>query len=212
MDTSIKIKICGIINSKMADYAAKNGADYIGLMFYKKSKRYVKDINIACEIAETSKKSGAEPVAVFVDSTIDEILKICKKTQIQIVQLHGEISKNELVKLPANYTKILAVNVDYNGKIIDTNLRLNYINPKKDYLLFDGINSGSGKSFTWNNFFTKTSMRFFLAGGLNPNNIKEAVSIVNPYGVDVSSGVENNPGEKSKKKFKSFINQARGTI
>lgn len=200
------IKICGLCDPQLAFDAAQLGADFIGMVFYEKSKRHV-DIEQAKQTVKYAKQGGAQPVGVFVDTNADEIESICNKTDIQIAQLHGVVAKKAYKNLPKKITRIYVIKVNYNGIINDEDI--SFLNKQEDFLLYDGINYGSGKSFCLDNFKPRSDFRFFLSGGLNAANIKNAISIVNPYGVDVSTGVENEFGQKNIKLIKQFIRRAK---
>ncbi|CAL7964273.1 N-(5'-phosphoribosyl)anthranilate isomerase [Gammaproteobacteria bacterium] len=206
MPKQILIKLCGIKTKAVALAAAKMGADFIGIVFHPSSKRFVsppqaKIINAAAE------RGGAKGVGIFVDHSASAILSMCKLTGIKIVQLHGVIAKQESYKLPQNIKRIYVVNVDSSGMILDACDRKNIecLDPKRDFLLFDGVEAGSGKSFNLNHFKCVHNFSFFLAGGLSVNNVARAIGMVRPNGVDVSSGIEKDFGKKDLKLIKQFI-------
>lgn len=181
----MKIKICGVRNPKDAAHAAQLGADFIGIIFSRKSKRYVSS-NEANEIAAASAENGALPVGVFVDETVDEIITCCTNANINIIQLHGALSKQHLpVLLLYSFKLFYAVPVDTNGKCENMPGL-----PKSVMPIFDCGSGGSGKNFDWNSFLPPKAVPWFLAGGLNHENIGQAIRKLKPYGVDVASGVE----------------------
>lgn len=202
----MKIKICGICDPQLAYDAAQLGADFIGMVFYEKSKRNV-SVELAAEISKYAKQGGAQPVGVFVYNNAEEIKAICRTANLQIAQLHGIGAKNAYKFLPDDICKIYVINVNYDGEINQENL--DGLDKDKDLLLYDGIDYGSGKSFSLDNFNPYPDFRFFLSGGLNSCNIKTAISKVHPYGVDISSGVENEYGQKDIKLIKQFIETVR---
>jgi len=205
------IKICGFRFVESAVYAVKEGADFIGLVFHPKSKRCV-DIESALRITETVSFNGGIPVAVMVDQDAAEIMKICEKTGINHVQLHGENAIKAIPGLSEDMIKILAVKVSDSGipEEITQNI-LACLDPHKDYLLYDGQNPGSGARFALEMFCPVPDFRFFIAGGLNIDNVRDVITAVRPFGVDVSSGVEAEPGVKDPVKIKQFINKVRNT-
>ncbi len=195
----MKIKICGVKDPDIAAFAAHQGADYVGLIFHTRSKRNV-TIKDAKAISKSVKKGGAEPVAVFVNQRADHMESICKECEISIVQLHGKASRADYEKLPPEIKKWYVVHVMSNGEFLESNIRENY-----DLLLYDGMNPGIGKSFAWDPFKPNRSKPFFLSGGLNAQNVQKAMNIVQPDGVDVSSGVEDTHGNKSKEHIIKFM-------
>jgi len=210
MNKNILIKICGIQTMEMASVAAKAGANFVGMIFHPSSKRFVPDY-IAKPICEAVEDCGAKMVGVFVDHLAYEMFDICELTGIKIVQLHGIFAKREAYKLPQHIQRIYVINVDYNGKILDAGDKqyIDQLDYKRDFLLFDGIQSGSGRAFDFNQFKCTYNVPFFLAGGLNINNVEKAIMVVQPDGVDVSSGVENIYGVKAPALIRQFILEAK---
>lgn len=182
------IKICGIMQPEMALFASQAGADFIGIMLHSKSKRYVSP-NIAREIVLAAKEGGSEPVAVFVDENEDAISEICEKIAVERIQVY----KKQKIKHPF---KMIYAN-EFPERIRE-----------EDFLLYDGANPGSGHAFNWDAFSPPAKDKWFLAGGLNSKNVKEAISKLNPNGVDISSGVELN-GRKDKGLIEEFIHIVR---
>jgi phosphoribosylanthranilate isomerase len=203
---STLVKICGIKEPETAYQAAEFGADFIGLMFYKKSKRYV-ELDLAVEIANQARHGGSRPVAVFVDADADHILEVCAKTGITFVQLHGDVSRAAQDKLPSFIHRMYVVQIDAEGGAVQTSVP--ELQPLRDFLLFDGCEGGSGKAINLKNVKTINGLRFFLAGGLNANNVSKAIKAVQPYAVDVSSGVESAPGKKDLQLIKQFIEKVK---
>jgi indole-3-glycerol phosphate synthase len=197
---SIHVKICRVTHPEDAELAAKLGATYIGIIFSKKSK-YPISVPQGKEISRAARKGGAIPVAVFVDESLEDILSICKEAQITAVQLHGDPSRKIFSFLPKEFTIFYTIPVHPDGSfenIPDL--------PKDIYLLFDSSKAGSGHSFDWNHFHPPKDRPFILAGGLNPNNVKQAIDLLHPAIVDVASGVEY-PQDRRKDPLliKSFI-------
>lgn len=206
---STLIKICGIKDPHTATIAAQYGADFIGMLFYHKSKRFI-DINQAKKIAEATKAAGAIPVAVFVDTTADLIVNICDYVGINMVQLHGEQSREQHHLLPVDYARIYVQPVNDEGNIDNKDIHfLRHLNRNRDFLLFDNIHGGSGKSFDWSKFNYDGKMSWFFSGGLSVNNVSDAIKQFNPTGVDVSSGVEKIIAEKDPELINHFINRVK---
>lgn len=190
------IKICGIKTPEMARICASAGADYIGIVFCKKSPRFVSSA-IAQSIASAAQDADIIPVAVFSESNANEIISICEMTRITHVQLHGEVSKKALYNLPEHLHKIYVNPKD--------NEDLAYLRPKTDYVLYDGEQAGSGQVINWSLINPQSTMRHFLAGGLTVDNVHAAITSTHPFGVDLSSGVEITRGEKSETLINEFI-------
>ncbi len=209
-----KIKICGITNIQNALLAAELGADFIGLIFYEQSKRFVEDKK-AREICKAlaSKYPNVNKVGVFVEEKIDNIVKRINLIGLDLAQLHGNESNDFIIELKKKVSKIkiiMAIRVKE-----DTDLVNEIINTCADYLLLDTYTEdsygGTGKSFDWNilddakkelkNVF---SQKVFLSGGINANNITKALEF-RPFAIDVSSGVESLPGKKDEKKLKELF-------
>ncbi len=206
---STQIKICGIRDPETALFAAKSGADFVGMVFHPTSVRNI-DITQAEEIAAAAKEGGAKPVAVFVNINADQILRICQIARVNIVQLHGNISRQQHHLLPPSFHRIYVQIVDEHGNIQnDTDNGLNYLNVERDYLLFDNVHAGSGKTFNWTNFVYKGTMPWFFSGGLTIENVADAIEKFHPTVVDVSSGVEKAPGEKDQYLIDQFIQKIK---
>ncbi|MCQ2978146.1 MAG: phosphoribosylanthranilate isomerase [archaeon] len=200
---STKLKICGIRQKNDIDIINKyDNIDYIGFVFAesprkvsKEEAKYLSDLlspNITC-------------VGVFVDEDIENILELYKEKIIDIAQLHGNESKEYVKTLKKLSKEELGSEIEIIKVIeINDNLKKEEIVSKLDYdcdyFLFDS-GKGSGKVFNWD-LIDKSIINkkpFFLAGGLNETNLKEAISEFEPFAVDLSSGVETN---KSKDELK----------
>jgi phosphoribosylanthranilate isomerase len=203
------IKICGIKSLVIAEAAVKAGAHFIGLIFDPKSRRAI-DLATACAIAHKVRAMGAEPVAVFTDADATHMKEICNQAAIQYVQLHGKNAREQHVLLPEVWHRIYVCPVAKNGVIvIDDPKSIKQLKPTRDFLLFDGMQAGSGTTFSWDNF--KIPQQFppfswFLSGGLRKKNVCQGIKQLTPDGVDVSSGVEDETGEKAINLIQEFIN------
>ena len=207
------VKICGLRDPALAAEAVKMGADYIGIMMHEASSRYV-TIETAREIVSAVKQANGTPVAIFVDTPAEAMKTICEDLNIDVVQLHGDISRKAHPALPQHIKRIYVMHVNADGSVqYDPNNGVQYLNKERDLLLFDGITGGSGKQFSYENFHmnlpTPPELSYFLAGGLTPENVASAITATKPYGVDVSSGVESSPGVKEKTRIKRFIENAK---
>ena len=179
----MKVKICGITHPDDAAHAAFCGADYIGINFSKSSRRFVTSAQ-GTEIASAARQAGAEPVALFVDETLDEILSLCAELDIRTIQLHNPGYLNILDRLEA-FTVFFAVSVYPDGS-------LSPLPPAREnlLLLFDCPGGGTGISFDWSRFCAPSFSCWMLAGGLRPENVRIAIDLLKPGGVDAASGVE----------------------
>ena len=195
-----KIKLCGI--SSLADIEAVNSlnVDFIGFVFAKKSKRFVSPEN-----ADKLKKNLSEKiraVGVFVNEPLENVAKLLEDGTIDIAQLHGSEDEEYINKLRGltNKSIIKAFRVD------DTS-DMAYIECcSADYVLLDS-GAGSGESFEWDKI-KNIKRPFFLAGGLNAENVETAINDIHPFAVDVSSGIESN-GLKDYTKMANFVAAVR---
>ena len=200
----VKIKICGITNTDDAMAAVELGADALGFNFYKKSPRYI-DPQRAAEII-TQLPPFIVPVAIFVNEREDRILETLKTACIHGVQLHGDETPEFCQRFGNHVIKAFQVKDKESLKHM-SHYRVSA------YLLDsyrEGLRGGTGTTFDWHlAVVAKTFGRIILAGGLNPDNVAEAVKLVQPYGVDVTGGVEREQGIKDHAKLKKFISEVR---
>ena len=195
-----ELKICGL--SRLEDIIAVNrhGADYAGFVFYQKSKRYV-DPYKANELIELL-RADIKPVGVFLDEPLDNVVRIARLTGVELVQLHGHESEEyvEYVKRTLDRPVIKAYKASEEGALEKA------ANSNADYVMIDS-GAGSGKKFDWS-ILKDFKRDYFLAGGLDPESVGEAIRMLEPFAVDVSSGVETD-GIKAEKKIAEFINAVR---
>ena len=180
----VKIKICGLRRLEDIEIVNKYKPYYIGFVFAD-SKRKVSH-ELAAEM-KSNLREDIISVGVFVDADESEILELYEMGVIEIAQLHGSESED--------YINYLKENTNDKLKIIkaiemseDEDLS-KYADSSADYLLFDS-GKGSGKTFDWRLIRTDLKKEFFLAGGINSQNVKKAIEEFNPYAVDLSSSVE----------------------
>lgn len=202
------VKVCGVTNVRDAIMAAEAGAKYVGMILWPKSKRSV-SVDAAKAIAHAVRMHQSEPVGVFVDENAATIEKCCNAADIHIAQLHGEGARSSCWDLPSHLKRIYVLHVDKKGAI-QTKLP---ISSSVDWILLDSVQGGSGHTFDWKEFKAPapTSKHgWFLAGGLNPDNVASAISILKPSGVDVSSGVTQPDGIlKDHARISAFINAVK---
>lgn len=200
----IKIKICGITNGDDALAAAAFGADALGFIFYKKSPRYVEPEKAADIISQLP--PIIMPVGLFVNEREEKIREIQSLTCIQTIQLHGDESPEFCQRFGARVIKAFQVK----DKETIKHMSQYHVGAFLLDSYHDGQRGGTGTTFDWHlAVVAKTLGRVILAGGLTPENVAEAVKLVQPYAVDVASGVEREPGIKDHAKMKKFITEVR---
>lgn len=199
-----RIKVCGITNETDGLRAARLGAWAVGFVFYKKSPRFISPYK-ARKIIEAL-PPFITPVGVFVNHNLGAIRDIIGHCNLQAVQLHGDEDNHFCHRLSRYKVKVIkAFRV---GESIDVEAIKNY---KVSAYLFDTLDDkaygGTGKTFNWEVLSQVKSLNvpIILAGGLNSQNVIEAVNGLKPYAVDVSSSIEEAPGKKDGKKMKEFI-------
>ena len=197
-------KICGITNIEDARVAEDAGAYAIGLVFYKKSPRYI-SIGTAKEIIAHINQP-LNSVGLFVDADRDYICSVLEQIDLDILQFHGQESEQTCAFFNKPYIKAIRVSKDTN--ILK---EVEKYSSAKAILLdthVEGLLGGTGKVFDWTMIPRNLSKPIILAGGLNVDNVKDAIRKIRPYAVDVSGGVESEKGKKDPKKIKDFINEA----
>jgi phosphoribosylanthranilate isomerase len=207
------IKICGLKTPETVERALKRGATHIGFNFFQKSPRYVEP-DIAGKLAEPV-RGKAKVVAVLVDPSNDDLDEIVALLRPDMLQLHGSESPERVLTIKAMYgipvIKALSVRTTDDLKKVEAYIGI------ADRFLFDAkppkgseLPGGNGVSFDWgllNGLDPRLS--FMLSGGLDPDNVAEAIRLTRPFAVDVSSGVESGPGLKDAGKIKAFVKAAR---
>jgi len=197
------IKICGITNYEDATAAIEAGATAIGFNFYPKSKRYITPEE-AKEIADQI-RGRISIVGVFVNEEIASVKAIGAKVKLTYCQFHGD-EPLEYVNKFSNAIKTFRVNESLRNVYFDDYKSVAFLLDAYDEKEF----GGTGKTFNW--LMAREANEFgkvILAGGLNETNVVSAIEMVEPWGVDVSSGVEIEPGKKDKEKVKRFVENAR---
>lgn len=209
---AVQVKICGLTDKNSVNAAVDNGANYLGFVFFSASPR-----NITPEKAEkisSSVPTGVKKVALIVDETDDKIERILEEFTPDYFQLHGNEAPERLseIKNKYNIPLIKAIPVRSSDDVAKSG---NYLKVA-DMLLFDSKSSddslpgGKGLSFNWHLLQDREfTLPWLLAGGLNVNNIKEAVDITGAKIVDVSSSVEIMPGKKDINLIKCFLEAAK---
>lgn len=201
------VKICGITNGMDARRAVEAGADFLGFNFYPKSPRYIEPAK-ARRIARRLPRNVFS-VGVFVNESEKTILEIARTVGLDVLQLHGDESPEVVSRLKRTLPVIKAICVR------------NSLRPAKlarfrrsDALLLDGFDrrrhGGTGKTFAWGVARRANQYgRIFLAGGLKPENVADAIRAAKPYAIDVCSGVEAKPGKKDPARLKALMQAVR---
>lgn len=203
--SSMRIKICGITSVKQALEVAKAGADAIGLVFYKNSPRCV-SVSVAQAIVDQL-PPFVSSVGLFVNHTEEEVRETIKQVPLDYLQFHGDESPEFCAQF--NHPFIKAIRVKEGVDLVQ--YAVNFSKAKALLLdaYLDGVPGGTGKTFDWQLIPSGLSKPIILSGGLNVDNVQQAIKAVNPWAVDVSSGVEHSPGIKDIHKCQAFIQGAR---
>ena len=196
-----KIKICGITNTNDALECVKLKVDFIGFIFYKKSKRFI-NLEQAQAIIK-SLNTKINKVGVFVNESTQVINEYVEALGLDYVQLHGEEQPKMIEEIKCKTIKAFSVGSSSLKEVV-----LEY---DSEYWLFDSsddnLKGGTGKSFDWNLITDIDSKnKIILSGGLNENNIVSAIENRNINFFDICSGVESSPGHKDIQKLKSIVN------
>ena len=204
MHQDLFVKICGITNFEDAQHAVRCKADAVGLVFYEPSERYINPDEAARIVARLPHYTSK--VGVFVDSDLRYVHEVAKKVQLSAVQLYGNEGADDLIGYETSVIKVFRIKPDFDVEVMH-----NYV---VDAFLLDTHSEtrhgGTGRTFDWNIAVkAKEYGRIILSGGLTPDNVEDAVRFVQPYGVDVSSGVESSPGKKDPNKVRDFIARAK---
>ncbi|UCH25735.1 MAG: phosphoribosylanthranilate isomerase [Trueperaceae bacterium] len=201
----MRVKICGITCPEDAEFVEAAGADAVGFIFAKRSKRYL-TLERAREISAVLGPFVAR-VGVFVDAPLEEVRRVVTTLRLAAVQLHGQEEPAYAAALRSSVRVIRAVS-------FTPGLSLERLNRfPADAFLLDGLEPGRGRAFEWSQATAfKALPKLVLAGGLTPENVGAAVATLEPYAVDVASGVESAPGIKDHQKIEAFIRAARGAV
>ena len=198
------VKICGITNRDDALCAADCGADALGFIFYEKSPRYVAPEKAGEMIADLP--PFVTPVGVFVNASDVHIDAVVKLASLRAIQLHGDEPPEACLGHSVPVIRVLRVGPDFDAETLRSYL--------VDTFLLDtaktGSYGGTGETFDWSQAKKAKSFgRIILSGGLNPDNVAEAIGEVAPYAVDTGSGVEAEPGKKDHAKVRKFLEIAK---
>jgi phosphoribosylanthranilate isomerase len=198
------IKVCGLtLKSQIEELDDFKSIQWLGTIFYSKSKRYINRVN--------GNIKNAKKVGVFVNQNEDEIENMASENELDIVQLHGNETPEVCLKLKNNYILVKAFGID---ESFDFQTLIKYINAV-DYFLFDTKTmeyGGSGQTFDWSLLDKyKLEVPFIISGGINKNSVLAIQQISHPSfaGIDLNSGFENKPGDKNCEEIKTFIKELK---
>ena len=216
---SMKVKICGITNLEDARFAIKNGADALGFLV---------DVPEASEIKRITKKAAKNIISqvpkniwtfvLTISKNYLDIINLCRELNCTHVQIIEDIPSKDLIKIKNSIPnlKIVKAICVTSKSAISKAVRYSKVS---DYILLDsrikGQRGGTGKTHNWviSEEIVKTINKpVFLAGGLSPDNVESAISKVKPFGVDVDTKLEKEPGKKDYDKVREFIKIAKNKV
>ncbi len=203
----VKVKVCGITNPEDARVAADAGADAIGLVFAESPRRL--SVQRAREIASTL-PDGILKVGVFVDAEPEEVLRVAREVGLDYAQLHGDEPPEAVAEIRDGGVRVMKALRVRNAEALAAVERY-----ETDLFLLDAWSAqargGTGVRFDWELAKSlKGRDNILVSGGLNPENVREAIEYFEPYGVDASSSLEERPGKKNGDRVRRFVGAAKG--
>lgn len=213
------VKICGIQDPETARMIADLGASALGLNFYSPSPRSI-TVNQAAKIISAVSDCDLDLVGLFVNHSLKEVQSACDKLDLQIIQLHGDESPEFLAQLGNSHPQLKLIRA-FRTRETDLTSLADYLAACKrcgkspDYVLVDAYSpqayGGTGHTAPWQMIRDEYQQDkwppLILAGGLTPENVAEAIALVQPFGVDTASGVETEPGVKNQTLVQEFLLQ-----
>jgi phosphoribosylanthranilate isomerase len=199
----VKVKVCGITSYEDAVLALEQGVDALGFNFYRPSPRYIDPAKVR-EIIRRLPPLWVS-VGLFVNAAIDELREVSRVAGVQVLQLHGDETPDYCRRV-SEWPLLKAIRIG--AEPVREDLRQYPVQAFVLDVKDDSLFGGTGKSFNWR-FAEGIDHPVVLAGGLRPDNVREAILTVNPYGVDVCSGVESSPGKKAPGLLAQFMNEVR---
>jgi phosphoribosylanthranilate isomerase len=202
-----RVKICGITQYGDAQVAVEAGADMLGFIFYPSSPRYIDPEHVREMVDRLP--PDVKTVGVFVNASAESITRIVQTSGVQVVQLHGDERPELCQALSWPVVKAFRFTAQVRPEMM--------ANYDVDAFLVEGFHDrlygGAGAQADWPQVATLHPYgRIILAGGLTPENVQEAIRVVQPYAVDVGSGVEAEPGKKDWQKVRTFVQQAKTAL
>jgi phosphoribosylanthranilate isomerase len=212
------VKICGMTNLEDALVAVEAGADAVGFVFYEKSPRYV-SVETVREIVEKLPER-VDRIGVFVNEQPEKVSDVAQKAGLTAVQFHGDEWRSPRgcsVNRDAFFCLPISEMVRNPQTTVHSLRNIENFPNLVGFLLDSGTaeqRGGTGKAFAWGESYwfvesLKTLHRIVIAGGLTPSNVGQAVGYLQPWGVDVASGVEARPGKKDPEKVRAFVRAVR---
>lgn len=205
-----KVKICGLSTPDTIITAIEAGADFVGLVFYAPSPRHV-EIEVAAYLTKQIPE-GVEIVGLFVNPTDEYLTQVLNNVPLTMIQLHGGETPKRVIEIKEKFKLpvIKAISI----ATPDDLTKIKPYDGIADWLLFDAkgeaLPGGNGIAFDWSILKNYSGQSpWMLAGGLNPDNVTDALKALSPNAVDVSSGVESSAGVKDNQKIKDFINAVK---
>lgn len=202
------IKICGLTRNEDACAAVEYGANALGAVFYPPSKRAITVADLASVFADVP--DSVDRVALFVNPERQQVQEVIDSGHITRLQFHGDEDEAWCASFALPYYKAIRVRTEAEASAMISQF------PSAELILLDAFDEkvagGTGKTFDWGvaaRLVAASPVNIALAGGLNPDNVPQAINQVRAFGVDVSSGVESAPGMKDHGKLKQFIASAR---
>jgi phosphoribosylanthranilate isomerase len=207
------VKVCANTSLEDALMAAEAGADAVGFVFAESLRRVTKK-QVSAIVPGLPEK--IEKIGVFVDAGFEELSWTIEECGLTGVQLHSGCEADAAAKLKAKFGSLRILRVIHFAQGLEQELKAARAEEDVDAVLVDSrtatLLGGTGIRFDWESArgsFTGSKLRMVVAGGLNAENVGEAIAMLQPWGVDVASGVESEPGKKDAAKVKSFIENAR---
>jgi phosphoribosylanthranilate isomerase len=214
-ETPPQIKVCGITNLDDAEMALELGAWTLGMIFYAGSPR-------SCSLAEAERIAAAlhrkvELCGVFVNAPLDQVVHTSEDLGLSMLQLHGDEGPSYCAEATRrNGARVIkAAQVSGPGDVRDLerfHVDFHLLDARAPEPERQGLRGGTGETFDWTLLEGRRSkVPLILSGGLNAENVAEAIELTRPYAVDTASGTESAPGRKDPQKLKAFFDAVRGT-